>query len=156
MESGALNGLLGQLSRLHYRRSNAEFSKLGITRGQPRILRYLKTHEGCIQRELSESCHLEPASITHILEKMVQRGLVDKRFEPGSHRNIQVFLTEQGRQALTIVETVYRRLEEEFFTGFSAEERGLAASLLGRMTENMLAADNEKNMRWASKGRQTL
>ncbi len=141
METGELNLLLVKLSRLHYRRSYAAFSKLGITRGQPRILRYLKAHEGCIQRELSDNCLLEPATVTTILDKMERKGLVERRYEPGSHRNMQVFLTEKGRESLLLVERVYRQLEEECFSGFSPEEIELAAGFLERICQNMLRAD---------------
>lgn len=141
METGELNLLLVKLSRLHYRRSYAAFSKQGITRGQPRILRYLKTHEGCIQRELSDNCLLEPATVTTILDKMARKGLVERRYEPGSHRNMQVFLTEKGRESLLLVEQVYKQLEEECFNGFSPEEIELAAGFLERICHNMLQGD---------------
>jgi DNA-binding MarR family transcriptional regulator len=141
MENGELNSLLIQLSRLHFRRSYTEFTKLGITRGQPRILRYLKSHEGCIQRELGENCHLEPATITNILEKMEQKGMIDRRYEPGSRRNVQVFLTEKGCESLQGVEEVYRLLEEECFDGFSPEETRQAAGFLERICDNMLRAE---------------
>jgi DNA-binding MarR family transcriptional regulator len=141
MNNGELNCLLGRLSRLHFRRSYTEFSRLGITRGQPRILRYLESHEGCIQRELSENCHLEPATITNTLEKMEQKGLIERRYEPGSHRNVQVFLTDKGREGLQLVGQVNKLLEEECFAGFAPDEVGLAADFLERICQNMIKAD---------------
>jgi DNA-binding MarR family transcriptional regulator len=143
MGNGKLNLLLGQLSRLHFRRSYTEFSKLGISQGQPRILRYLKSHEGCIQRELCDNCHLKPATISNVLEKMEKKDLIERRYEPGSRRNIQVFLTEKGHKAAAEVERVYSLLEDEFLSGFSPEEISKAAGFLERILQNLIRADEE-------------
>ena len=36
----------------------------GLTLGQPKILDYLKDHNGCVQKDIAAGCHIEPASIT--------------------------------------------------------------------------------------------
>lgn len=142
MDQGQLNLLLGKLSRLHQRRCNTEFGKLSVTQGQPRILRYLKDNEGCIQRELCEQCHLEPATVTNILDKMESRELIERRLAPGNRRNQQVFLTPKGKESLTQVEETDRRLEKEFLTGFDAEDAAQAFLILDRICDNMISADN--------------
>ena len=38
----------------------------GLTLGQPKILDYLKDHNGCVQKDIAAGCHIEPASITVI------------------------------------------------------------------------------------------
>ena len=34
----------------------------GLTLGQPKILDYLKDHNGCVQKDIAAGCHIEPAS----------------------------------------------------------------------------------------------
>lgn len=145
MEPGELSPLLGKLSRLHQRRAAAEFLKAGITQGQPRILRYLESHEGCIQREICEQCHLEPATITNTLEKMELKGFVERHYEADNRRNQRVFLTPKGRGCLAEVNHIDLLLEDECFTGFSQDEKEAAAGFMVRICRNMIAAEKIYN-----------
>ena len=47
----------------------------GLTPGQPKILDYLLHHDGAIQKEIAMFCHIEPASLTTILNGMEKKGL---------------------------------------------------------------------------------
>lgn len=143
MEPGELNQLLGKFSRLHSRRSFAEFSKIGITQGEPRILRYLSSNEGCIQRELCDKCHLEPATVTNIMSKMERESLIKRQYEPGSRRNLQVFLTSKGRESLQTVEQVHRIIGEECFLGFTSEEKEQAKLLMERICNNLMKGEEK-------------
>lgn len=42
----------------------------GLTIGQPKILDYLKDHDGSNQKEIAKACFLEAGSLTTILNKM--------------------------------------------------------------------------------------
>ena len=46
----------------------------GLTSGQPKILDYLMHHDGAIQKEIAVFCHIEPASLTVILNGMENKG----------------------------------------------------------------------------------
>lgn len=145
IKPGELNQLLGKFSRLHSRRSFTEFSKIGITQGEPRILRYLNSHEGCIQREICDNCHLEPATVTNIMARMERDSLIKRQYESGSRRNLQVFLTQKGRESLQSVEQAHRIIEEECFSGFTSEEKEQAKLLIERICNNLVKGE-EKNI----------
>ncbi len=144
MEKGNLNILLGRVRRLHFRCCYTELTKIGVTRGQPRILRYLKFHDGCIQRELCENCHLEPATVTNILGKMERDGFIRRCHQPGSRRNMQVFLLPKGEARLCDVDKVHRHLEKEIFKGFTPEEKRQMAEFMERMIGTMEKAEEKK------------
>lgn len=55
----------------------------GLTPGQPKILDYLINHDGAIQREIAVSCHIEPASLTTILNGMENKGYIERRTDGG-------------------------------------------------------------------------
>lgn len=141
MLKGELNRLLGRLSRLHMRLSYTEFSKIGITQGQPRILRFLKSHDGSIQREICDYCHMKPATVTEVLEKMEEKKLIERKFEPGSRRNLQVFLTSLGHEYLINAEQVDALLEEICFQGFAPEEKEETLHCFERIYLNLIKAD---------------
>ncbi|HYH03545.1 MAG TPA: MarR family transcriptional regulator [Bacillota bacterium] len=143
MDQGDLNRLLARVSRVHYRRSFAEFAKFGITQGQPRILNFLVRNDGCIQRELCDSCHLEPATVTKLMANMEKAGLIERRNEPGNRKNLCVFLTAKGREAQQCVERVHAQIEQECFAGFSVAEKEQAAQLLQRIGDNLIKAEGK-------------
>lgn len=68
----------------------------GLTIGQPKILDYLKDHNGISQKEIAKGCHIEPGTLTTLLNRMEEAGLVERRMMHGNRRSLYVFLTEKG------------------------------------------------------------
>ena len=93
-------------------------NKIGLTRGQPKMLRFLKENDGCRQKDIAERYYLRAASVSTILNLMERDGLID----PRSRRETLVFLTETGRQKLAQVEMFYSELDQEVFGTFEDEE----------------------------------
>ena len=58
----------------------------GLTSGQPKVLDYLKNHNGAVQKDIAAGCHIEPASLTAILNGMETKGLIERRLCPDNHR----------------------------------------------------------------------
>ena len=86
------------VAHLFRRVTSAAFAKAGITRAQPWILDYLSEHDGCIQRELADRSHFDPASITSALAGMEEQGYVRRESVKGDKRALRVYLTELGRE----------------------------------------------------------
>jgi DNA-binding MarR family transcriptional regulator len=133
-----LHMTLIRLSKTHRRRAHGEFSKLGITEGQPKILDFLSVNDGCIQREIANSCNIEPATVTSILGIMEKAELIYRNQDPKDKRVLKVFLTEKGKMAQTEVEKIFNQIDMECFEGFSEEEKDETIKILNRLYENML------------------
>ena len=41
----------------------------GLTIGQPKVLDYLKDHDGAGQKDIARGCHIEPGTLTTILNR---------------------------------------------------------------------------------------
>lgn len=65
----------------------------GLTSGQPKILDYLMHHDGAIQKEIAVFCHIEPASLTVILNGMENKGYITRQTDNGNRRALHVYLT---------------------------------------------------------------
>ncbi|WP_242854439.1 MarR family winged helix-turn-helix transcriptional regulator [Oxobacter pfennigii] len=126
-----------RLNRIHRKRRHEEFIKVGLTEGQPKILDFLLQNDGCIQRELAESCHIEPATVTSILASMEKAELIRREADPKDRRVLRVFLTDKGRDSQKKVEKLFDALDEECFAGFSEEEKRQAINILSRLHNNM-------------------
>ncbi len=51
----------------------------GLTLGQPKVLDYLREHDGSNQKAIAAACHIEPASLTSVLGGMEQKGLIERK-----------------------------------------------------------------------------
>lgn len=114
--------LLANQSMVH----KAVFSMLknsGLTLGQPKVLDYLKDHNGAGQKEIAAGCHVDPASITAILNGMEDKGLIQRRHLNGNRRSSHVFLTEKGMQMQQKVEQSFQQIEETAFAGIPEHTR---------------------------------
>lgn len=137
LRKGSLHMALIKMSKTHRRRAHEEFVKVGLTEGQPKILDFLSQNDGCIQRELAESSHIEPATVTSILANMEKSELIYRVPSPRDRRVLHVFLTSKGKEAQKEVERVFNLIDEECFMGFSEEERKQTLDILNRLNENM-------------------
>ena len=102
----------------------------GLTPGQPKILDYLLHHDGAIQKEIAIFCHIEPASLTAILNGMENKGYIERKTAGSNRRSLHVYLTETGKKYAD-------RLNLEF-KGFTEAEARQLKELLGRVYENMV------------------
>ena len=97
---------------------------IGLTRGQPKMLRFLGKNDGCRQKDIADRFYLRAASVSGILDTLEKDGLIERRRNPRSRRETLVFLTELGKKKLSQVEKFYGELDDEVFDGFSEEEFG--------------------------------
>ncbi len=123
--------------------SKVMFHSLGITRGQPKILMYLRGHNGCIQRQMAEECHLEPASITCMLQNMEKQQLLRREPDETDKRMQRVYLTQAGEALCADVEQLMLRLDERLLESFSPEQRESLFVGLERLREGMQAVEQE-------------
>lgn len=143
MDKRELNHTLVKVSATHRRRSSYEFMKYSLSVGQPRMLNYLYKNNGCIQREIAQDCHMEPASITSVLNSMEKAGLITRKKVTGDKRALQVWLTEKGFEMKKIVDEIFVKMADECFMGFSEEEKALAGEFLVRIHKNMIEAEQQ-------------
>ena len=74
----------------------------GLTSGQPKILDYLREHDGCIQKDLADACHVDAATIVGLLNRMESGGLLSRRQQDGNRRSFFVYLTDKGLSLIHI------------------------------------------------------
>ena len=138
-ESESLDFLLAQISRFHRSRAHTLLEELGLYRGQPSMLRALWKQEGQTHGELAGQLHVQPATITKMIQRMEKTGFVMRRHDPKDQRISRVYLTDAGRAVQKAVKEVWATLEKETFGGFSLEERVLLRQFFLQMRENLRA-----------------
>ena len=78
----------------------------GLTLGQPKVLDYLKSHDGASQKEIAAGCFIEAGSLTSILNRMEEKGLIERRMLNGQK----------------LVEAAFVEIEENAWKDISSEE----------------------------------
>ena len=115
----------------------ARLKDTGLTIGQPKILDYLKDHDGAGQKDIAHGCHIEPGTLTTLLNRMEDAGLVERRTLNGNRRSLYVFLTEKGKEQVELVTEAFSAMEEEAFRGMSETECEILMRLMHQVYENI-------------------
>ena len=114
-----------------------ELKDSGLTIGQPKILDYLKDHDGSNQKEIARACFLEAGSLTTILNKMEEKGLIERRVLNGNRRSFHIFMTEEGREKQQLVDTAFSKIEKKALVDISREEYEQFRSVYHKIYSNL-------------------
>ena len=109
----------------------------GLTIGQPKILDYLKEHDGSNQKEIAKACFLEAGSLTTILNKMEEKGLIERRILNGNRRSFHIFLTAVGKERQQLVDTAFSEIEKKALADISEKEFEQFMSVYHRIYSNL-------------------
>ena len=109
----------------------------GLTIGQPKILDYLKDHDGSSQKDIAKACFLEAGSLTTILNKMEEKGLIERRILNGNRRSFHNFMTYEGRQKMQLVDSSFSEIEKKALSGVSDEELETFMSVYKKIYKNL-------------------
>ena len=75
-------------------------SQFGITRAQWVVLVRLDRFEGLKQSELAEMLDLQPITLTRLLDRLCESGLIERRADPNDRRAKRLYLTAAARPML--------------------------------------------------------
>src|SRR3546814_7632717 len=136
--------LLNDTARLCRRAFNARMRDSGITALQWRLISYLKRHEGIRQGPLAELIEVEPITLSRMIDRLAEAGLVERRADPTDRRAWQLYLTPRARTLLGDMRRTTDKVSEEATEGLSAAERDKLIALVGRVRCNLSRRDTTK------------
>lgn len=117
--------------------------KMGLSPGQPKILRYLTIHNNCMQKEIASALDIEPATVSQLLNNMVQAGLIQRSAPAERRRAESISITEKGRAAYEKWELHCHGVEEISMQGFTQMEQEQLLDYLLRMYRNLTGKNLE-------------
>ena len=109
----------------------------GLTLGQPKVLDYLKDHDGASQKEIAAGCLIEAGSLTSILNRMEEKDLIERKMLNGNRRTFHIFMTESGKKKQKLVEEAFEKIEKTALNGISEEEQKLFMEIFCRIYRNL-------------------
>jgi DNA-binding MarR family transcriptional regulator len=120
-----LDTLLFQLSWVSHRRLEQELDAFGLTMPQYIALNcILESEKGCTMSDLAQSSHQLSATMTGIIDRLIDRGLVLRERDPNDRRTLRVELTLAGKDLLEQVRLHKRARLLQFLGTLTEEECG--------------------------------
>ena len=114
-----------------------EVKSAGLTMGQPKVLDYLDSHNGAMQKEIANACNIEPGSLTAILNRMEDKELIIRKTLNNNRRTYHIFLTEKGKKLQEKVKQAFIKLEKQAFLNISKEQQEQFMEIFSKIHDNM-------------------
>lgn len=142
--SETIGFLLNDSARLFRRAFNARTRDSGITALQWRLITYLKRHEGIRQGPLAELIEVEPITLSRMVDRLAEGGLVERRADPTDRRAWRLYLTPRAAVLLNGIRDIAQGLTDDATEGLSAAECEQLASLVERVRANLSRRECQK------------
>ncbi len=116
--------------------------QFGISRAQWGVLVRLDRQEGLKQSELAEILDLQPISLTRLLDRLAENGLIERRPDPNDRRANRLYLKPAARPLLDKLSKLGADLMREVMAGIDAQANERMRHDLERMKDNLRDAIN--------------
>jgi MarR family transcriptional regulator, transcriptional regulator for hemolysin len=117
----------------------------GMTRAQWAVLFRLDRSEGLKQSELAEILDLQPITLTRLLDRLAENGLIERRADPNDRRANRLFLTPAARPLLERLTTLGEDMMGTVLAGLDAKSNERLLADLGTLRENLRSAINRQH-----------
>jgi MarR family transcriptional regulator, transcriptional regulator for hemolysin len=131
---------LNDVARMLRTYADHKAAQFGITRAQWVVLARLDRSEGLKQSELAEMLELQPISLTRLLDKLCESGLIERRADPIDRRAKRLFLTPAARPLLEKLGDLGEELMATALAGVARESVEQMVAQLGTVKENLRQA----------------
>ena len=123
-----------RLMRVNYDR---RMSELGLTRSQWWVLTHLYFNEGISQTELSGILEVERATLGRLLDRLEDKGWVERRPDPSDRRLKRVFLTGEVEELLRTMRALAGDMRAEALAGLDPAQQEQLLAYLAQVKENL-------------------
>jgi len=130
-----------------YRRSqiyiNKELAQYDLSSSQFLVMLILDHTDDAHQETVSHELHLDKATITRAVNKLMKQGYVTREVDPTDKRAYVLKITKKGRKLVPEIRKVLDQTSRIFLAGFTTQEKAIALDLLKRMYQNITAIDDQ-------------
>lgn len=111
---------------------NKALKPYGISEPQFNVLRILKGNKEKVMNlyEIQERMIQKMSNVSRLIDKLVEKGLVDRKECEGNRRRVDIMITQQGVTLLETLGPVIQKQLKELFANILKEEAELLNSLL--------------------------
>lgn len=135
--------LIHDVSRLRRTAFDQRMKNMGITRSQWWVLTGVSRHDdqGITQTELATVLDLGKVALGGLIDRLEERGFVERRADPEDRRINRIHLTRKGYVILDKMADVGIEMNTKIMKGVSLQHQHLLAQILHAMKANLLSMD---------------
>lgn len=135
-----LGFLLHDAARLLRKRFEQRARHFGLTRSQWQAMAFLAPREGIHQGALADLLDVEPITLMRVLDKLEERGLIERRQHPTDRRSRLLYLTPAAHPLLTEMRRLGDATRAEALAGLSDADRESLFRMLSTVKSNLAEA----------------
>ena len=120
-----------------------ELKPYNIGSGQLQVLKVIINHDGINQESISRLLHLDKATITRSVNKLVKEGYVLRNVDAHDKRAYVLHLTQKGKELEPTLNKILKGITKKLLTDFSNEEKEKVINIFRKMHQNMIIDDSE-------------
>jgi MarR family transcriptional regulator for hemolysin len=132
--------LISDVGRLLRTYADQKARHLGMTRAQWAVLLRLERREGLKQSDLAEELDIQPITLTRLVDRLCDNGLIERRADPNDRRAKRLYLTPAARPLLDRIAVQIEELSETVLAGIKPGEIDLMLAKLGLARDNLRQA----------------
>jgi MarR family transcriptional regulator for hemolysin len=133
-----VGSLFQDVAHLVRQRIDAELKPYGLTRLKWLAIGVLQDQRGLTQSELADWLELKPAATGRLVDRLVERGLVERRTDPDDRRAYQLFVTQKSDDLLENLVPTGDAIREHVLQDLDPQERAQLAKTLTKIKERLL------------------
>jgi MarR family transcriptional regulator for hemolysin len=114
--------------------------QFGISRAQWVVLMRLHRSEGLKQSEFAEILDLQPISLTRLLDRLAENGLIERRPDPNDRRANRLYLTPAALPLIEQLAGLGNEMMDEVLAGLDKKAHERLLSDLLRIKDNLRSA----------------
>jgi MarR family transcriptional regulator for hemolysin len=128
---------VGRLLRTY---ADQKARRFGMTRAQWAVLLRLERLEGLKQSDLAEQLDIQPITLTRLVDRLCDNGLIERRADPHDRRAKRLYLTPAARPLLARISDQIEELSGTILAGIKPAEIDLMLGKLGQVRDNLRQA----------------
>lgn len=129
--------LMRESSRLYTQLFGRRFRELKLTSEEARTLAHMSASETLLQRQLADLMHVQPITLSRLVDRLEGRGLVERRPSPTDRRANEIHLTAKGRAAARKILAINDGLADQLAGQLDAGELKTLAKGLGVIRQSL-------------------
>lgn len=135
--------LIIEVARLLRQRFEASLSKAGleVTPGEARTLRYAAHNPGMRQAALAEMMSVEPMTLVGFLDRLENRGLIERTTDPTDRRAKLIRPTRKAEPLIQRIEEIANQTRRDVMSGLDRDEVESVRTGLAHMRAALVRAE---------------